>query len=178
MKLQESVDAIGTVLAMPGAENNFEANLAAGDIHAQVINTYVNSRVLGTEGVEPMVPNASIKAAQYYMKAFEIAQAEDDGSDMKDAIKGLSNLHGNITNEGIYAIQDGDYANSYEAFNTAVQTDMLLTANDGTTSYADNQKRLDDKYYAALSAIQVEKLDEAEPLVMSLYEEKYDDANL
>ncbi len=178
MKLQEAVDAIGTVLAMPGADMNFEANLAAGDIHSQVITQYVNSRVLGTEGVQPMVDNPAIKAAGYYTKAFEIAKAEDDGSDMKDAIKGLSTLHGNITNEGIYAIQDGDYEHSFMAFNTAVKADMLLTANDGTSSYADEAKRQDDKYYAALSAIQIENLDAAEPLVMSLYENDYDDANL
>ena len=177
MELQAAVDAIEVALDDSQVQSNYEAYLEAGNIYAAAVNAYINERAIGAgEPVQPMVAKAATKAAQAYMKAYNLA---DKRRGQKDALEGLENLQANISNEGIYAIQDKNYADSYDAFNTSVEVHNFLAENDGDSAFADDETKLnEERYYAALSAVLDENYAAAEPLFISLYEADYDDPSL
>ncbi|WP_146088857.1 tetratricopeptide repeat protein [Neolewinella xylanilytica] len=177
MELQTAVDAIEVALDDSQMQSNYEAYLEAGNIYAAAINEYVTQRSISPgETVNPMVARAASKAAQAYMKAYELA---DKRRGQKDALEGLQNLQANISNEGIYAIQDENYGDSFEAFNTSVTVHEFLSDNDGDSAFEGDEAKLnEERYYAALSAVLAENFDAAEPLFIALYEENYDDASI
>ena len=177
MELQAAVDAIEIALDDSQVQSDYEAYLEAGNIYSAAVNAYINERAIGGgEPVQPIVGRAATKAAQAYMQAYNLS---DKRRGQKDALEGLQNLQANISNEGIYAIQDKNYADSYEAFNTSVQVHDFLAENDGESAFADDETKLnEERYYAALSAVLDENYAAAEPLFISLYESDYDDPSL
>ncbi|WP_157975925.1 tetratricopeptide repeat protein [Lewinella sp. IMCC34191] len=177
MELQSAVDNISVALEDSQVQSDYEAYLEAGNIYAAAVNEYVKQRSISAgETVEPMVAGAASKAAEAYMKAYNLSEKRRG---QKDALEGLENLQANISNEGIYAIQDQKYADSYKAFNTSVSVHDFLTENDGDSAMEGNDEKLnEERYYAALSAVLAEDFAAAEPLFISLYESNYDDASI
>lgn len=177
MELQSAVDNIEMALEDSQVQSDYEAYQEAGNIYAAAVNEYINQRSISPgETVEPMVARAASKAAQAFMKAYNMA---DKKRGQKDALEGLQNLQANISNEGIYAIQDQNYTDSYEAFNTSVTVHDFLMENDGDSAMEGNDEKLnEERYYAALSAVLAEDYASAEPLFISLYESNYDDASI
>lgn len=177
MKLQEAVDALQIAMEDPSVQSDYESYLTAGDIYSAAIQQYVTDRALANdEPTEPLVARAASKAAQYYMKAYNMT---DKKGGKRDALEGLETLQGNISNEGIYAIQDTKYDDSYAAFSTSVEVDKFLRDNGGESAFADDDNKLnDERYYAALSALLNEDFKSAEPLFNDLYEGEYDDVGL
>ena len=177
VKLQEAVDAVMIAIEDPTVQGDYKSYIEAGDIYSAAINQYVQDRTLANnEPIEPMVARAAATAADYYMKAYNMADKKGGKS---AALKGLQTLQGNISNEGIYAIQDKNYTDSYEAFNKSVQVHEFLTQNGGESAFANDETKLnDERYYAALSAVLNENYDAAEPLFVTLYDAGYDDVGL
>ncbi|MBB4077798.1 lipopolysaccharide biosynthesis regulator YciM [Lewinella aquimaris] len=177
VKLQEAVDAIQVALEDPTVQSDYKSYLEAADIYAAAITQYVTDRTLANnEPIAPIVGRAASQAAKFYMKAYNLA---DKKSGQKAALKGLEALQGNISNEGIYAIQDKSYDNSFEAFNTSVEVHKFLMDNGGTSAFAEDEAKLnDERYYAALSAVLNEDYDSAEPLFVALYDSGYSDVGL
>ncbi len=177
MELQAAVDAIQIALNDSQVQADYEAFLEAGNIYAAAVNEYITQRSIAAgETVEPMVAAAATKAAKAYMKAYNMA---DKRRGQRDALEGLENLQANISNEGIYAIQDENYGDSYEAFNTSVLVHDFLTENDGESAFADADDKLnEERYYAALSAVLNEDYVAAEPLFVQLYESNYEDPSV
>ncbi len=177
VKLQEAVDAIQIAMEDPTVQADYKAYLAAGDIYAGAINQYVQDRTLANnEPIDPIVARAASQAAEYYMKAYNMSEKKGG---KRDALKALETLQGNISNEGIYAIQDKNYNDSYQAFNTSVAVHQFLADNGGVSAFADDEAKLnDERYYAALSAVLNEDFDGAEPLFLALYASGYDDVGL
>lgn len=176
IKLQEAVDALKVAMEDPAVQADYENYLAAADIYAGAINQYVLDRTTSGEETPPLVARAASQAAKYYMKAYNMAEKKRG---KRDALEGLENLQGNISNEGIFAIQDANYEDSYEAFNASIEVDQFLRDNEGESAFEDTPEKLDDeRYYAALSAVLNEDYESAEPLFVSLYEAEYDDVGL
>lgn len=177
MQLQEAVDAIQTAMQDPNLQAEPEAYLIAGDVYAAAVQQYVVDRTANNnEPIDPMVSGAASKAAEMYMKAYNMS---DKRRYQRQALEGLENLQGNISNEGIYAIQDKQYDNSFSAFNTSVDVHNFLSDNEGESVFAEDESKLnDERYYAGLSAVLNEDYDAAEPLFMDLYEAGYDDSGL
>lgn len=174
-KLQEAIDNISVAMQDDEVKANYKAYLEAGDIYGAAISYYVSQRVISNEAIEPMVEGAAAKAAMAYMKAYEITEKKGG---KKAALKGLQELQGNISNEGIYAIQDKDYGASYQAFNTSIMVHDFLEENGGESVMTDQAKLNDERYYAALSAVLNEEYAAAEPLFLKLYEDGYEDSGL
>jgi thioredoxin-like negative regulator of GroEL len=174
MKLQEAVDALAVAIEDPEVQSDYKNYLEAGDIYAGAITAYVQDRTLAAgEPVEPMVVAAASKAADLYMKAYNMT---DKKGGRRAALKGLEELQGNLSNEGIFAIQDGNYKESYEAFNNSVLVHEFLVKEGGESLFTEDMEKLDgERYYAALSAVLNEQYDEAEPLLLALHESEYDD---
>ena len=180
-KLTEAVDNINKVMMDGTLKNDAAALVEAGDIYSAVINTYISTRSLDLTGsgaeTEKMVENASMKAAKAYMDAYTKADPKKGKKYRKAAMKGLTALQTNISNEGIYAIQDKKFADSQQLFETSVMVHDFLKSNGGESAL-DDTKLMDEKYYAGLSAILNDDFDSAEPMFVALYEAKYDDAAL
>ncbi len=177
VNLQEAVDAIQIAMEDPAVQADYKSYIAAGDIYAGAINQYVQDRTLANnEPIEPIVARAASQAAEWYMKAYNMSEKKGG---KRDALAALETLQGNISNEGIYAIQDKNYEDSYEAFNTSVAVHQFLTENGGESAFANDDTKLnDERYYAALSAVLNEDFDAAEPLFVSLYDGGYNDVGL
>lgn len=179
-KLQEAVDMIGTALEDAGVKSDPKALLEAGEIYAAVANNYVISRSTNTTdpaATKKLVESPAVKAAKAFMTAYDTADPKKGKSVRKAVLKDLAGLQGNISNEGIYAIQDKDFAQSMVAFQTSVMAHEFLTKNGGDSTL-DADKLNDEKYYAGLSALLLKNYDVAEPLFLQLYENGYKDASL
>lgn len=179
--LDKLADAANNIaIALTGSEVtsdpklNFKANLEAGQIYGAIMNQLVIIRTggIGTLDDLPVVDNPALKAADAVIKAYEIAEKK---SDQVKALKALAGLQGNISNAGIFAIQDKDYANSYLNFSKSVMVHDFLVANGGESALSLENKVNDEKYYAAVSALLTEQYDAALPMYQSLKAEKYDD---
>lgn len=148
-----------------------KALLEAGDIYKEVIIQYVQARVLDPQNTTRGVDLPATKAAKAYLKAYE---ATDKKGPKKAALKGLSEIMANITNEGIYYIQDGTknesfYGKSYEAFSTNLMVADFLEANGGEV-LADPATMMQDKYYGGLGAMLAGDMENAQPLFEELME--------
>ena len=181
-KLVEAVDNINKVMMDGTLKADAAALVEAGDIYSAVINDYVTTRSLaaatnpeGAKDTPKLVEQAAVKSANAYMTAYKNADPKKGKKYRKAALKGLVALQGNLSNEGIYAIQDQNYAESQAAFQASIMLHKFLMEN-GEESAMDDAKLLDEKYYAALSAMLNEDMDTAEPLYLELYEANYEEA--
>ena len=174
-KLTEAVDMINKVMDDATMQSDDKALVEAGDIYSAAINTYVIARSTGIGEATFLVESPAVKAAKAYIAAYEKADPKKGKKSRKAAIKGLEALQGNLSNEGIYAIQDKNFDKSLMAFQTSVMVDEFLKANDGTSALTAEQL-MDEKYYGGLSAILLEDYETAEPMFVALYEAKYEDA--
>ena len=150
-----------------------------GNIYTRAINNYVNNRIIDANAKERLFEQPALKAAKAYMMAYEVA---DKKGDKKKALEGLTNIQANLTNEGIYAIQDGStnpnlYGESYEAFTTNLKVTEFLRANGGEVGI-DDEAIEKDKFFGALAATLGKDYDSALPLYEELYASGYDDAGV
>jgi len=176
-KLIEAVDMINMAMEDPAMKSDSKALVEAGDIYSAVINTYVIARSTGIGEAVFLVENPAVKAAEAYIAAFDNADPRKGRREKKAAIKGLQGVQGNLSNEGIYAIQDKFYDKSLMAFQASITTHDFLVKNEEESSITP-EKIMDEKYYAGLSAVLLEDFETAEPLFITLYEAKYDDASV
>ncbi|SEP56949.1 tetratricopeptide repeat protein [Neolewinella agarilytica] len=172
--LKEAADMIQVAMKDGAVAADPKALLEAGDIYSGLIANYIQQRVVDPSTANALVENAAVLGAKAYMEAF--AKSEKKGG-KKAALKGLTGIQGNVSNEGIYAIQDKNYEASFEAFQTSVMLHNFLKENGGESAL-DEAKLNDEKYYAGLSAILLEKFDDAEVMFKDLYDAKYDDSGL
>lgn len=179
-KLTEAVDMLGKAMQDATVAGDSKALVEAGDIYSAAINSYVIARSINTTdpaSTETLVENAAVKAAKAYMKAIANADPKKGKKQVKASLKGLAALQANITNEGIYAIQDKKYQQSMTAFQTSVMVHDFLKEKDADSAFDADMTKLDDeKYYGGLSALLLENYEAAEPMFMELYKSGYDDA--
>lgn len=174
-KLTEAIDMINKVMDDSAMKSDSKALVEAGNIYSAAINTYVIARSTGIGEAKYLVETPAVKAANAFMAAYKNADPKKGKKEKKAAIKGLQDLQANLSNEGIYAIQDKKFDESLMAFKTSVMTHDFLTSNEGE-SILTPEKLMDEKYYGGLSAILLEDFETAEPMFVALYEAKYDDA--
>ena len=177
--INEAATLLETAMADPTVTSDPKALVEAGDIYKEAIVQYVNARILDENNTERMIPMAAVKSAEAYMKAYN---ATDKKKYRKAALKGLEELQGNLTNEGIYAIQDGStdpalYGQSYASFKTNLDVTDFLRDNGGETTMTDETAD-QDKYYGALAATLSGNTDAAQPWFEELYADGYEDAGV
>lgn len=171
-KLTEAVDMAERAIMDSAVESDSKMMIKLGDVYAAAINAYVINRSTGD--TSSTGSNGGVKAAKAYMAAY--AATEKKG-DKKKALKGLSEVQGNITNQGIYAIKDKDFTGALEAFETSIMVHEFITNNGGESTLTE-EKLNDDRYYAGLSAVLLKKYDQAEPMFLALREADYDDSGV
>lgn len=156
---------------------NFKANYEAGQIYGAIMNQFVIIRTssIGSMDDLPSIDNPAVKAVEALTNAFNITEKKGDKA---KALKALKALQGNLSNAGIFAIQDKDYANSYINFSKSVMLHDFLLANGAESDLTMEGKVNDEKYYAAVSALLTEQYDAALPMYESLKAEKYEESGV
>lgn len=147
---------------------------ARGQAYAAVATQIVTDRQLGmglTEGL-PDVSMPAVRAYKSFSKALETAEKRRE---TKDAVKGLQELMGNLSNKGIFHFEDQEYGKSYACF------DALLGAHEKLTELGEESGLKEEDYnrqlyLTGLAALNANNIEAAETLFQQLYEMKYDDA--
>lgn len=183
-KLSQDLDqlndaATNIAVAMTGAETMSDPKtfVEAGDIYAAIMNQMVIIKTSGIGTLEdlPKIDNPAAMAADAYMKAFSLAEKKGD---QKAALTGLTDLQGNLSNAGIFGIQDKEYSTAYTNFSKSAAVHDFLLANGGESSLTAENKINDELFYAAVTAQLADKLDAATPLFEKLRTEGYDDSGV
>ena len=174
MDLQTAADKLEMAMAGASALTDYKDYLEAGEIYTGITNEFVKAKTLDPAST-PLVKQSAALAAEAYMKAYQMSEKKGG---KKQALKGLQEIQQNLSNSGIYSIQDKDYMGSYKSFVTSLAVHEFLTENGGESMMTDDKQVNDERYYAALSAILLGDNDAAEPLFLSLYEDGYDDSGI
>lgn len=178
-KLQEAVTNIEVALQAAGTKNDPQTHLEAGDIYAGLINqvTVIKTapQLGGSMDELPEVEDAAIKAADAYLKAYELYEKKGK---KRSALTKLAEVQGNLQNFGIFALQDKDYPTAHRTFLKSLMVHDFLKAQ-GKESYLDaDNKVMDEKYYTAVTGLLSEEYEVVKPLYLELAEANYDDASV
>ncbi len=145
--------------------------IAAG----QVYNEYANMEVI-EKSLKPdakMVrPDAGLKAFAALKQAIEVASKKYFKSDAFGYLRATSS---HMSNTGLLAFKDGDYANAYANYAGVTELHELFLANGKKAVLDDEAKMNDHLYMSALSALQAKKNDEAEAGFTKLKDANYED---
>ncbi|MEM8585870.1 MAG: hypothetical protein AAGF87_16455 [Bacteroidota bacterium] len=178
-KLQEAADQLNIAMTDNEVASSYEFLSTKGKVYAAILQQQIFAYSLGTDlsGL-PQVEAAGAQAAEAYMAA---TTATDKRGKMRSAMRGLSDMQQNLSNGGLYALQNEDLATALANLSMASQVHDFLKEN-GEDSYYDgleDQSTLArETYYAGLSALLMENYDVAEPLYQKAQEMEYDDAGV
>lgn len=173
-KLQEAVDEINVATADSEAASMAKVWQAQGEIYNAVAGQAIIAAQLGqeTDGL-PQVEGAAEKAAEAFMKAHELAEKKYE---KKDALKGLTNVQGNLSNTGFAAFEAGEYDKAYNNFKLVLDAHNMLEENGSgkESAIADEENYNNQLYVTGLAALNGDRTADAEGYFKKLYEVKYD----
>ncbi|MGB3548494.1 MAG: hypothetical protein WBA17_16090 [Saprospiraceae bacterium] len=176
-KLMEAVKAVPAAVAGSETKLDVDTYLAAGEVMVAAANSYITAKSVAEDGSKTMAmaSEPAVKAAEYYQKAFDMAEKKGD---KKKAVAGLQAVENHLSNAGILAIQNQQYDMAYHNFVTGQKVYATLKANGEESLLNDDNKRMDESYYAALAALLNNDFDNAKPLLVQLKSDDYDDSGL
>lgn len=183
-KLVEAYANIQGADAGVEADKMIDYYLTAGNIYGAITQAVLADRQkaqmdpelaaltpdLPAELGEVVAPAAT--AAEMFMAAHG---ASDKRGKQRAAMRGLTELQQNISNSGIYALQDQDYETALANFSASLTVDQFLKDNgqESVMDSSEGDQRGDETYYAGLSALLTENFEAAKPFYMSLKEMDY-----
>jgi hypothetical protein len=172
-KLGEAKEAIDRVMATSTGQSTGAAWQLKGEIYNEIASQIIQVRQLGFGKLEDL-PNAENPSADAYsalVKAHELALK---GVEKKDALKFLQLCQSNLSNLGIYAYEEQNYAAAYTCFNAVLGAHELLSKNSEASSLDVEADYLNQIYITGLAAMNAGKKAEAKALFGKLFEIKYD----
>ncbi|MCB0578431.1 MAG: tetratricopeptide repeat protein [Phaeodactylibacter sp.] len=148
-----------------------------GEIFNEVANQIVAVRQLGIGSLDelPKVDHPAHKAAEAYMKSYELAEKKWQ---TKDALKGFQQAQGHLSNMGIFFYEDQDYDSALENFQMVIELHDKLKA-DGEASSLDSEDGTNEGYnnqlyITGLAALNAGKPEAASGYFRKLYDMKYE----
>ena len=185
-KLVEAYNNIVGADAGVEADKMIDYYLTAGNIYGAIAQTMLQDRQssqLSPElaGLTAPMPEELKEVAAPAATASEMYIAAHGATDKRGkqraALRGLSEIQQAISNSGIYALQDQDYASALTHFSASLNADMFLKDNgqESVMDSSEGNQRGDETYYAGLSALLLENYAAAKPFYMSLQEMDYGD---
>lgn len=145
----------------------------AGPIFAGYYAHYLSTRK--SEEEKPVIDQAMSKAVDAHMMAFNKSEKKGD---KKAALKGLSLLQSNLSNEGKVAYQAKEYGKAKDAFIKGIELHEFLEANGGTSLLVGKLLN-DEMYFAGLTALLSKDNATAKKYLEALYQEDgYADASV
>ncbi len=172
-ELKPAKEAIDACLNTAEGKTMAKAWNTKGDIYSAIANEIVTTRQLGFGDASqlPQVNNAAYEAAEAYKKGLELAEKKFE---TKDALKGLAQVEGNLSNLGIFQYEDQEYEKAFQSFSAVLDVHEILKA-EGEKSALDNpDDYMNQKYIAGLAALNANKPEAAANYFKDLYEKKYD----
>jgi tetratricopeptide (TPR) repeat protein len=170
-KLDLALVSVNKAFEDEAVKSDPESWLIKGDIYNSIGNSESNMLIINKD-YQLKTPDAGLKAAEAYKKSLEMAVKKNH---TKDAIKGLQDSEGNLSNAGIAAFTAKEYLKAFENFNTYLQVYNILKTNKAKSRLDEDTLRQDIQYYNVLSGY-YGKADEAVllPLLMDLYKSDTD----
>jgi len=166
-KLREAVDMISIAVGDSELAAQGKVWQAQGDIYNAIANQIVSVRQLNFGSIDdlPQVENPALTAANAYKKALTLAVKKYE---TKDALKGIRAVQMNLNNMGIYAFEEGNFADAYSNFNGVLEMHSLL---DGTAevSMLESEEAVNDqRFIAGLAAMNSDNIEAATPIFRAL----------
>jgi len=146
-KLAEAMDYIEISFSDAEMKGDINTWLRRGEIYNALAQKDGNNMVLNPDYI-PESPDAGIKAAESFIKAFEMAQKKYN---KKDALKGLSEAGRHLNLIGNYQVQSEDYEGGFHSFDKVLELHTILSAN-GEDSPLANDEVENQKYITAYCA--------------------------
>lgn len=159
--------------AVEADENMARAWNARGMAYNAYATQWVAQRQLGQELLKdvPEVSMAGVRAYKSFLKGMETAEKNRE---QKDAIEGLQNVMGNLSNKGIIHFEDGAFGQAYACFEALLSTHETLTEM-GENSGLQEEDYNRQLYITGLAALNAKNMDAAERYFTILYDMKYDE---
>lgn len=164
-KLDEAKQKIDEALAFSDAQAMTSAWITKGDIYNSILNRDLAQRIRTPDA--PLTgDNDALVAFEAYKKGYEIATKKFEKS---DAVKGVSEMQGQLINIGVTKYEAGEYEKAFNSFRASLQSHELMTAN-GATSFFDDQTKYDEQMYiTGLAAMLAKRYSDALPYFSNLY---------
>ncbi|MFK7935304.1 MAG: tetratricopeptide repeat protein [Saprospiraceae bacterium] len=171
-KLKEAMTSIDAALEDSEMAASTKAWKLKGDIYKSAVQADMAAAVLNPE-YQTQFASAGLDSYQAYSKLFDMAEKKYD---KKDALAGMKEAAGSVSNAGIAAYEANDYENAFNLFSTVTEIHEKLTANGEESILATKDDVNNQIYITGLSALNGNMLDKAEPVFMQLKENGYEKA--
>ncbi len=165
-KLDEALAAMNTAFQDDMVKSDPESWIIRGEIFNSIGNAETNQLILNPN-YKVKTPNAGMEAVSAYKKAMELAVKKGQ---TKDAVKGLEESEGLLSNAGIGSFEAGEYMTAFSNFNTYLQVSKIIKDNGGKSRLDDPQLKTDIQYYNVVSGYYGHADDAVLlPLLMEMY---------
>lgn len=175
-KLQEAVDQLNIAMADDAVASSYEYLTTKGKVYSAILQQQILAYTLGQDlSALPQVDAPGPQAAEAFISA---TSATDKRGKIRSAMRSLGEMQQNLSNGGLYALQNEDLATAYASLEAAGTVHDFLKEQ-GEASYYDgleDQAALPrETYYAGLSALLMEDYEAAMPMYEKAQEMGYDD---
>ncbi|HMT00142.1 MAG TPA: hypothetical protein PLQ57_01700 [Saprospiraceae bacterium] len=165
-KLDEALVAMSGAFQDEMVKSDPESWIIRGEIYNSIGNAETNQLILNP-AYKVKTPNAGMEAVAAFQKAMELAVKKGQ---TKDAVKGLEETEGLLSNAGINSFQASDYMTAFTNFNTYLQVSKTIKDNGGKSRLDDPQLKADIQYYNVVSGYYGHADDAVLlPLLMDMY---------
>ncbi len=165
--LKEARRVIDYVVKQEDTKSDAGVWTLMGDIYGS-FSSYNQAQKVLNPGFEDWEPNGGMIAFQAYKKALDLNPEE------KNALEGLRQTIGSISNAGLDAFENGQYQVSFTSFRSILDIHQLLK-DKGAASPLDAEAEYDNQLYiTGLAALSAGDNVAAKPFIEKLYDKKYD----
>lgn len=171
-KLGEAIDLIEMVVKDPEYAKSAKAWQVYGSAYNSKTGNIVSQLVVNPEYVIEDKRSA-LKGFKGFSKALEFAEKSYE---QKDALTGIGEIIQHMNYLGSVFYQDQEYELAYENFDGVIKAHNILSKHDEESPFKTEKEVQDQKFYAALTATNANRLDAANQYFMELKDCGYDNA--
>jgi len=171
--LGEGLELLEQAFGDPAISGESKNYITKGKIFEEMLDSEMKMQLLNPEA-KINNPSAGINAFTAYAKALEIATKKGD---IKNALKGIEQVEGNLNNIAISMYNEKDYETSYQNFDAGVKAYKLLKDNGKDSRLDDPAVYKDHIFFTGVNAYLCEENKErAIPYFEELYAAETDQA--
>jgi tetratricopeptide (TPR) repeat protein len=163
-KLDEAVKLVDGAIKS-GEELTASEYLTVGDVYAAAATADVSYSALNPE-YQIKYRGAAFDSKNMYVEALNRAEKK---SQIRDALTGLEQLVGLLSNEGVYNYENKDFEKSYFNFNAVIDIHNILVANNNKSPLDDPEELENQKFILAVAGGAAGFTDEALQILEDIY---------
>ena len=164
-KLEEAKRLSDGAMASDMEKTSTEYN-AHGQIYLALSTSDANSAVLNPDTYTRKYKGSSLTAFEAFKKGLELSTKN---SHSRDALNGINQLIGLISNDGLFAYEDQEYDSSYDHFKAVIDAHELLKANNEKSPLDDPKEMENQKFILGVAANTAGKTKEAKVIFEELF---------